>query len=168
VVLAVYPGSFDPITYGHLDVIERARPFCDRLIVAVVDDPLRRPLFPVSERVRMIQEIFLGSEGIEVCKFQGLLVDFCRQRGASVVIRGLRAVSDFEHELQMALVNKRLNPDLETIFMMTAERHLFLSSSLVKEIARLGGRLDEFVPDGVAQRLREKYERMADKKGCMR
>ncbi|MEW5768392.1 MAG: pantetheine-phosphate adenylyltransferase [bacterium] len=156
--IAVYPGSFDPLTYGHLDIIERALAIFSPLIVAVVDNPNKRPFFSVSERVAMLEEIGGNYPGQVVIKeFSGLLVDFLRREQAAFIIRGLRAVSDFEHEFMMAIMNRKLAPEIDTIFLMTNEEHFYLSSSSVKEVAKLGGDLKGLVPPVVEQKLKEKY-----------
>jgi pantetheine-phosphate adenylyltransferase len=156
---AIYPGSFDPITNGHVDIIRRGLRVFDRIIVAVLKNPKKAPLFTTKERVRMIQEIFAADKEVEVRAFDGLLVDFARSNGTKVVIRGLRAISDFEYEFQMALMNRSLAPDVETFYMMPSLRYSFLSSNLVREVAALGGSVDGLVPDPVARRLRAKVRR---------
>jgi pantetheine-phosphate adenylyltransferase len=153
---AVYPGSFDPVTLGHLDVIQRASSLFDELIIAVADNDAKNPLFTAEERVDMLREAIGTCKGIRVARLTGLLVDFVRREKTSVVVRGLRAVSDFEFEFQMALMNRRLNPQLETIFLTPKEDFTFLSSRIVKEVARLGGDVRQFVPPNVAKRLAEK------------
>lgn len=157
-ISALYPGSFDPITNGHVDIIERGLNVFDRIIVAVLKNPKKRPLFTTKERVRMIQDIFASNKKVEVQAFDGLLVDFARARGTRVVIRGLRAISDFEYEFQMALMNRSLAPDVETFFMMPSVNYSFLSSNVVREVAGLGGAVDNLVPALVARRLREKLK----------
>lgn len=153
---AIYPGSFDPITNGHVDIIERGLRVFDKIVVAVLKNPKKAPLFTTKERVRMIQEIFAPNTGVEVQAFDGLLVDFARAKGTEVVIRGLRAISDFEYEFQMALMNRSLAPDIETFFMMPSVHYSFLSSNLVREVAALGGSVEGLVPERVARRLRAK------------
>ncbi len=152
----VYPGSFDPITNGHLDIIVRAACICDKLIVAVGNNESKRPAFTVEERVEMIRASIGDREDIEVTSFTGLLADFAKKVGARAVIKGLRAMSDFEYEFQMALLNKKLEPELETLFMMTSVQYSFLSSSAVKEIARNGGCIDGLVPDCIRERIARK------------
>lgn len=154
--IAIYPGTFDPITNGHLDIIERAVPLFDQIIVSVSVNTLKPTLFSIQERIQMIKEITKDYPNVYVEGFSGLLVEYAREKNARIIIRGLRAVSDFEHEFQMASLNKRLNPEIETLFMMTHEDNFFLSSSAIKEIASLGGSLTGFVPKIVAERLKEK------------
>jgi pantetheine-phosphate adenylyltransferase len=153
-VTAVCPGSFDPITMGHLDIVERAASRFDQLVVAVLENPRKQPMFSVEERMELIAGTTAHLGNVEVDRFQGLLVDFCHARGIGVIVKGLRAVSDFEYELQMAQMNQRMG-DVETLFMSTSPEYSYLSSSLVKEVARYGGPLDGVVPDGIATRLRE-------------
>lgn len=157
--VAVYPGSFDPITNGHVDIIQRGARLFDRIIVAVLVNPDKQPLFSVEERVETAREVFRGEPEVEVDAFEGLLIDFARQRRASVIVRGLRAVSDFEFEFQMALMNRRLAPDIETVFMMPAEAYTYISSRLVREVFTLGGTVQGLVPDLVEARLRRKFAR---------
>ena len=154
--LAMYPGSFDPVTNGHLDLIERGTKIFERLIVAVLRNTDKQPLFAVSERVEMLREVTRAYPTVEVDVFDGLLVDYARRRGAGVILRGIRAVSDYEYELQMALMNRKLEPQLETVFMMPALSYSYLSARLVREIAQLGGPLKGMVPEAVEQRLRAK------------
>ncbi len=155
--LAIVPGSFDPITNGHIDLIERAARVFDRVVVAVLVNEQKVPLFSAQERTRMIGDVFHGRPTIEVDTFQGLLVDYARDRGAVAIVKGLRAVSDFEYESQMALMNRRLAPDIETMFMMPNEAHTYTSSRLIKEVFRLGGPVSGLVPPIVETRLREKF-----------
>jgi pantetheine-phosphate adenylyltransferase len=157
VTRAIYPGSFDPLTWGHIDIIHRARHLFDSLIVAVAQNEAKRPLFSADERIAMIEESLQDTTAITVKKLDGLLVDFARAEDAFIVIRGLRAVSDFEFEFQMALMNRSLQPRLETIFLTPKEEYTFLSSRIVKEVGRLGGDVSPFVPASVARRLREKF-----------
>lgn len=154
---AIYPGSFDPVTLGHLDIIHRAGQVFDSVIVAVAHSESKSPLFDPEERIAMIREAARDLPGVTVKSFDGLLVEFARREEAFVVIRGLRAVSDFEFEFQMALMNRRLEPRLETIFLTPQEEYTFLSSRIVKEVARMGGDVTPFVPTAVARRLTEKY-----------
>ena len=156
--LAVYPGSFDPLTNGHVDIIERGARIFDRIIVAVAINAEKTPLFSVDERVGVIREVFRGNTTIEVDTFGGLLVDYARHQGASALIRGLRAVSDFEYEFQMALMNRHLEPTLETVFMMPAEQYTYLSSRLIKEVFSLGGAVSGLVPPTVEQWMTKKKE----------
>ena len=153
---AIYPGSFDPVTNGHVDIVERSLKVFDRVIVAVLKNPKKRPLFTTKERVKMIQDIFTSKPAVEVRSFDGLLVDFARTQGTRVVIRGLRAISDFEYEFQMALMNRSLEPDIETFFMMPSVHYSFLSSNLVREVAGLGGSVEGLVPPAVSRKLRNK------------
>lgn len=154
-VTAVSPGSFDPVTYGHLDVLERAASRFDRLIVGVLRNESKHPLFAIEERIELLREATAHMPNVEIEGFSGLLVDFCRDRDVRVIVKGLRAVSDFEYELQMAQMNSRLG-DVETLFLTTSPVYSFLSSSLVKEVARYGGDVSDFVPPLVAERLRHK------------
>lgn len=144
--IAIYPGSFDPITNGHLDIIRRASRIFDKVIVGVLTNAAKNPAFTFAERVDMIKTATNGLDNVEVKSFDGLLVDFVKQENASVIVKGLRAVSDFEYEFQMALLNEKLAPEIETMFLATSDKYCFLSSSIVKEIARHGGSLEEFVP----------------------
>lgn len=155
---AVYPGSFDPITNGHVDIILRGLKIFDEILIAVLENPKKTPLFTTKERVEMIREIFAEEKKVKVKSFQGLLVDFARQNQARVVMRGLRAISDFEYEFQMALMNRKLDPEIETLFMMPNVKYSFLSSRLVKEVCMLGGCLTGLVPESVEKRLREKFK----------
>jgi pantetheine-phosphate adenylyltransferase len=155
--MAVYPGSFDPITNGHLDIIARGLSVFDEVTIAILLNPEKQPLFTVEERVEIIGEAFAGESRIKVDTFSGLLVDYAEKIGATVIVRGLRAISDFEYEFQMALMNRHLNPRIETVFMMPAERYSYLSSRIVKEVFQLGGGVRELVPPVVERRLREKY-----------
>jgi pantetheine-phosphate adenylyltransferase len=156
--LAVYPGSFDPFTNGHLDVVDRALTIFDGLIVAVLANPEKRtPLFSVDERVAMIREALADRGDVRVESFEGLTVEFARSRGARTLVKGLRAYSDFDAELQQALMNRKLAPDVHTIFLMSSFAHIFVSSSILKDIASHGRDVSEFVPPVVAQRLKEKF-----------
>lgn len=155
---AVYPGSFDPITNGHVDIIQRGLRIFDKIIVAVLENPVKNPLFSAEERVRMIKKVFEQEKKIEVKSFHGLLVEFAARNKAQIVIRGLRAVSDFEYEFQMALMNRKLSEDVETFFMMPSVNYTFLRSKLVKEVFALGGSIKDLVPPLVERRLHEKFE----------
>ncbi|MBI3879529.1 MAG: pantetheine-phosphate adenylyltransferase [Verrucomicrobia bacterium] len=157
--IAVYPGSFDPLTNGHLDVIQRAAKLFDRVIVAVAGNEGKKPLFSLAERKRLAIEAMTHLPNVEADTFNGLLVDYVESRGSSAIVRGLRAVSDFEFEFQLALMNRKLRPGIETIFMMPKDTYTFLSSHIVKEIARLGGDVTPFVPENVAAALRKKLRK---------
>lgn len=154
--LAIYPGSFDPLTNGHVDIIQRGAKLFDRIVVAILLNVEKSPLFTVAERVDIAREVFGGIANVEVDTFDGLLVEYARRKRAGVIVRGLRAISDFEYEMQMALMNRHLNPEVETVFMMPAEPYTYVSSRLVKEVAALGGSVTNLVPHLVEQRLREK------------
>jgi len=154
--LAVYPGTFDPLTNGHVDIIERGARLFDRIIVAILVNAEKAPLFSMAERVDIARKVFKDHANVEVDTFDGLLVDYVAKRHANVLVRGLRAVSDFEYEFQMALMNRRLNPTIETVFMMPAEQYSYISSRLIKEVFALGGRVHGLVPELVETRLREK------------
>jgi pantetheine-phosphate adenylyltransferase len=155
-VLAIYPGSFDPVTNGHLDLIERAAKIFKRLVVAVLRNTEKAPLFTLPERLEMLREVSSAFPNVEVDAFDGLLTDYARRRQARVLLRGIRAVSDYEYELQMAMINRKLEPDLETVFMVPAVSYSYISSRLVREIARLGGPVSGLVPASVERRLRAK------------
>ena len=155
--LAIYPGSFDPLTNGHVDIIERGSKLFDRTVVAILVNRDKSPLFSADERVDMAREVFKDQLSVEVETFEGLLVDYAQRRKASVIVRGLRAVSDFEYETQMALMNQRLNAAIETVFMMPAEPYTYVSSRLVKEVFALGGSVEGLVPPPIEMRLREKH-----------
>ncbi|HUQ92412.1 MAG TPA: pantetheine-phosphate adenylyltransferase [Bryobacteraceae bacterium] len=155
-LVAIYPGSFDPITNGHLDLIARASGFVDKLIVGVLRNESKNPLFSVEERAQMLSEVVASYTNVVIDSFDGLLVDFAASRHASLIIRGIRAISDYEHELQMALMNRRLRPGIETVFMMSSEAHSFISSRLVKEVIKLGGNISGLVPPPVEQRLKQR------------
>jgi pantetheine-phosphate adenylyltransferase len=154
--MAIYPGSFDPVTNGHLDLIERGAQIFDTLVVAVARNLEKEPLFAVKERVEMLEAVTFEWENVEVDVFDGLLMNYAKSKGARVVMRGIRAISDYEYELQMALMNRKIEPDIETVFMLPAETFSYLSSRLVKEIARLGGPVKGLVPPIVEERLRAK------------
>lgn len=157
-IKAVYPGSFDPPTNGHLDLIERGSKIFDELVVAVLRNPAKDPLFSVADRRSMLEAMTSGFDNVSVETFDGLTVEYAIKVGASSVLRGIRAISDYEYELQMALMNRKLQPSLETVFMMPAERYSYVSSRLVREVAQLGGNIDCLVPALVAQKLREKID----------
>ena len=164
-VTAIYPGSFDPPTNGHLDLIERGSHIFDELVVAILRNPEKSPLFTVGERRRMLEELTAPFRNIRVDTFGGLTVEYAAKVKASAVLRGIRALSDYEYELQMALMNRKLRPDLETVFMMPAEQYSYLSSRLVREVAKLGGRISGLVPEIVERRLRQKLDQAGSRKG---
>ena len=154
---AIYPGSFDPITNGHLDIIKRSSDVFDKVIVSVINNPNKKPMFDLEERVEMIKEATKDIDNIEIDLFsEGLLIDYVKKKNINVIVKGLRAVSDFEYEFQMALMNRKLNKDVETLFMMTSSQYSYLSSSLVKEVFRLGGCIEGLVPDIVVERMKNK------------
>jgi pantetheine-phosphate adenylyltransferase len=155
--LAVYPGSFDPLTNGHVDIITRGARLFDRIIVAILVNAEKAPLFSMTERVEIARHVFGKYPNVEIDTFDGLLVDYVERRGAQVIVRGLRALSDFEFEFQMALMNHRLNTEIDTVFMMPAEQYTYISSRMIKEVFSLGGRVDGLVPETVEDRLREKF-----------
>ncbi len=155
----MYPGSFDPITNGHLDLIERGCRLFDKLIVAILRNESKQPLFSIEERTEMLREVLRHFSNVAVDSFNGLLVDYAAQNGATVLLRGIRAISDYEYELQMALMNRRLKPDMETVFMMPSEAYSFISSRLVKEVIGLGGNIGGLVPPTVETRLRQRFGR---------
>jgi len=154
--IAVYPGSFDPVTNGHIDVIKRAIQLFDHVIVAVIENPSKQVLFSVDERMEMLRAVTRRLSGVVVSHFDGLLVDYVKKKRANIIIRGLRAMSDFEYEFQMALTNRKLAPDIETVFLMTGEAYTYLSSSIVKEVVSLNGRVEGLVPRKVETLLRRK------------
>ena len=154
--LAVYPGSFDPLTNGHVDIIERGTHLFEKIIVAILVNAEKSPLFTTQERVEIVRDAFRGQPSVEVDTFDGLLVDYVARRKANVIVRGLRALSDFETEFQMALMNRRLSPSVETVFMMPAEQYTYISSRMIKEVFSLVGRVSGLVPEIVETRLREK------------
>ena len=154
---AVYPGSFDPMTLGHLDIIKRASQMFDELIVAVLNNNQKSPLFSVDERVKMIQDVTTHIQDVEVTSFSGLLVDFAKEKNSHIVVRGLRAVSDFEYELQMAQTNRTMMPDIDTVFLSTELDYSYLSSSIVREVASLGGDISKFLPKEVINLVKNKY-----------
>jgi pantetheine-phosphate adenylyltransferase len=156
-VVAIYPGSFDPLTNGHLDLIDRGRRLVGKLVVSVLNNEAKHPLFSVEERMEMLREATVGMDNVEIDGFEGLLAEYAARRGASVILRGIRAISDYEYELQMALMNRRLQPDIETMFLLAGEGNSFLSSRLVKEVARLGGNVSGLVPAAVERRLSARF-----------
>ncbi len=156
-ITAIYPGTFDPITLGHSDIVRRGAQLFGRIIVAVAESPRKEPSFSLADRVRLAQSALAGMPNVEVCGFDRLLARFAREQGATVILRGLRAVSDFEHEFQLAAMNRQLAPELETMFLAPTEEYSFVSSSLVREIARLGGDVSNFVTPAVANALAERY-----------
>jgi pantetheine-phosphate adenylyltransferase len=158
VTTAIYPGSFDPVTHGHLDILNRAAEIFERVVVGVLENPGKKPLFTTDERVAMIRQSLGEQPSVEVATFSGLTIDFARQVGARVIVRGLRAVSDFESEFQMALMNRRLYPEVITVFIPTSLKHLFLSSSLIKELSEFGGDISDFVPAHVVRPLKERLK----------
>jgi pantetheine-phosphate adenylyltransferase len=166
--VAVFPGSFDPLTSGHVDIINRGRYIFDKVIVAVLINRDKMPLFTIDERVAIIREVFRTDDDVEVDTFDGLLVDYAQRKGAHALIRGLRAVSDFEYEFQMALMNRRLNHHLETVFLMPAEQYTYTSSRLIKEVFMLGGEVSGLVPPVVEERLRQKQASLRDPRAGMR
>jgi len=155
-LVAIYPGSFDPITNGHLDLIARSSRMAGRLIVAVLRNQAKHPLFSVDERLEMIAEVVKPYPNVEIAAFEGLLVGFAAAQGATMIVRGMRAVSDYELEWEMALMNRRLKPEIETVFLMAGEEYSFISSHLVKEVAALGGNVSDVVPPSVEQRLKKR------------
>lgn len=155
---AIYPGSFDPVTLGHMDIIRRSAAITEELIVGVLQNKSKIPLFSVEERVRMLKEVTKEIKNVKIVPFEGLLIDFAREMEAKVIVRGLRAVTDFEYELQMAQTNHKLNPEIETLFMTTGLDYSYLSSSVVREIAAFGGDISQFVPEPVIKQVTEKIK----------
>lgn len=155
--IAVCPGSFDPATNGHIDIIKRSAELFDRVIVAVLNNPNKQPLFSVEERVELLRKTCGSMENVEIDSFSGLLIEYAKSRNVNVIVKGLRAVSDFEYELQMALMNKKLYPGIETVFMMTSSKYSYLSSSLVKEVARLGGCIRGLVPEVIESEIHRRF-----------
>ena len=155
---AIYPGSFDPVTYGHLDIIERAARISDELIVGVLQNKAKTPLFSVEERVIMLREVTKNLKNVKIIPFEGLLIDFAKEMDAKVIVRGLRAITDFEYELQMSQTNRKLNSDIETLFLTTSLDYSYLSSTTVKEVASFDGDIEQFVPQFVAERVTEKIK----------
>jgi pantetheine-phosphate adenylyltransferase len=156
--IAIYPGTFDPVTRGHIDIVRRALKMFDGVIIGVADSPAKRPFFNLDERLEMLQTVFDGEPNLQVKPFSGLLIDFARVNGASIIVRGLRAISDFEYEVQLAGMNRSLAPEIETVFLTAAQRYAFVSSSLVREIARLDGDVSEFLHPDILQRLTAKLQ----------
>ena len=157
-VRAIYPGSFDPVTYGHLDIIRRSAEVVDELIVGVLYNKAKIPLFSVEERVKMLGEATKDLDNVKIIPFEGLLIDFAKQMDAKVIVRGLRAITDFEYELQMAQTNRKLNPEVETLFMTTSLEYSYLSSTTVKEVASFDGDISQFVPEFVAEKVTDKIK----------
>jgi len=155
---AIYPGSFDPVTNGHIDIIKRAAAISDELIVGVLQNKAKTPLFSVEERVIILREVTKNLKNVKIMTFEGLLIDFAAQMDAKVIVRGLRAITDFEYELQMSQTNRKLNADIETLFLTTSLEYSFLSSTTVKEVASFGGDISQFVPDFVAEKVTEKIK----------
>jgi pantetheine-phosphate adenylyltransferase len=155
--IAVYPGSFDPVTFGHLDILDRAMPIFDRVVVGVLANPSKEPLFTVEERITLMRACVAEKANVEVTSFDGLTVDFAKATGAVAIVRGLRVLSDFESEFQMALMNRRLNPSVNTVFLMTSFSNVFVSSSIIKEVCRLGGNVDEAAPAVSVAAMRRKF-----------
>jgi pantetheine-phosphate adenylyltransferase len=155
--IAIYPGTFDPLTNGHLSVIHRALKIFDKLIIAILINPKKTPFFSLDERKAMIEEVLKDRSNVEIDSFDGLLVDYAVKKGSNVIIRGLRALSDFEFEFQLALMNRKLNRDVQSIFLMTDYKWFYISSTIIKEAASLGGKIDGLVPPIVCRRLKEKY-----------
>ncbi len=155
---AIYPGSFDPVTNGHIDIIKRAAAISDELIVGVLQNKAKTPLFSVEERVIMLREVTKNLKNVKIVTFEGLLIDFAAQMDAKVIVRGLRAITDFEYELQMSQTNRKLNADIETLFLTTSLEYSFLSSTTVKEVASFGGDITQFVPEFVAEKITEKIK----------
>lgn len=156
--IAIYPGTFDPVTRGHIDIVERARKMFDRVVIGVADSPAKQPFFNLDERLEMLQTVFADDDEILVRPFSGLLIDFARDCDAAIIVRGLRAISDFEYEVQLSGMNRSLAPEIETVFLTAAQRYAFVSSSLVREIARLDGDVSEFLHPEILKRLTEKLK----------
>lgn len=160
--IAIYPGTFDPITYGHLDVLKRASKLFDEVIVGVAESTSKKTLFSIKERISIVEECVSKIKNVRVEKFSGLLVDYSKKKNASVIVRGLRAISDFEYEFQMALTNRKLSESISTVFLMPNEKFIYITSTLVKEIASYNGKLKDFVPPNVEKTLRRKYKAKPD------
>lgn len=154
---AIYPGSFDPVTFGHIDIIKRASAMVDKLIIGVLRNSAKTPLFSVEERVNMLREVTKGIDNIEIRSFEGLLIDFAREMDAHIIVRGLRAVTDFEYELQLAQTNKTVYPEIDTLFLVTSVEYSYLSSSVVREVASYSGDISKFVPSCVTKKLKDKF-----------
>ena len=157
--IAVYPGSFDPVTNGHMDIIKRASKAFDKLYIAVLCNPNKNPMFTLEERVKMLKKATKDLNNVEIDSFKGLLVDYAKKNNIKIIVKGLRAISDFEYEFQMALMNKKLSDEVETIFMMTSSEYSYLSSSLVKEVFSLGGCIEGLVPDVVLEEMKNKFKK---------
>lgn len=155
--IAIYPGTFDPLTNGHLSILNRAMKIFDKLIIAILINPIKTPLFSMEERKAMIEEVLKDKPNVEIDSFEGLLVDYAVKRGSNVIVRGLRALSDFEFEFQLALMNRKLNRDVQSVFLMTDYKWFYTSSTIIKEAASLGGKIDGLVPPVVCRRLKQKY-----------
>ena len=155
---AIYPGSFDPVTLGHLDIIRRSASIADELIVGILNNKAKTPLFSVGERVRMLEEVTKDFPNVKIIPFEGLLVEFAKQMDAKVIVRGLRAITDFEYELQMSQTNQKIEPEIETLFLTTSLEFSFLSSTTVKEVASFGGDITQFVPEVIVKKIKEKIE----------
>ena len=155
---AIYPGSFDPVTLGHLDIIRRSASIADELIVGILNNKAKTPLFSVGERVRMLEEVTIDFPNVKIIPFEGLLVEFAKQMDAKVIVRGLRAITDFEYELQMSQTNQKIEPEIETLFLTTSLEFSFLSSTTVKEVASFGGDITQFVPEVIVKKIKEKIE----------
>ncbi|CCK78771.1 MULTISPECIES: pantetheine-phosphate adenylyltransferase [Desulfobacula] len=160
--IAIYPGSFDPLTNGHIDIIERALDIFDQVIVAILHNPAKKALFTMKERVDMINQSFKNNKCVQVDSFGGLLVDYAKMKNAVAVIRGMRAISDFESEFQMALMNRKLNKEIQSVFLMTGLRWIFTSSSIIKEAAQFGGDITDMVPEAVHQKMMEKFPKIKE------
>jgi pantetheine-phosphate adenylyltransferase len=156
--IAIYPGTFDPVTRGHIDIVRRALKMFDGVVIGVADSPAKKPFFNLEERLDMLQRVFAEDEAVQVRPFSGLLIDFARENNATIIVRGLRAISDFEYEVQLAGMNRSLAPEIETVFLTAAQRYAFVSSSLVREIARLKGDVSEFLHPLILQRLTDKLQ----------
>ncbi|MFW6334746.1 MAG: pantetheine-phosphate adenylyltransferase [Desulfosalsimonas sp.] len=161
---AIYPGSFDPVTNGHIDIIDRGLKIFDRIIVTILENPSKKLLFSVEERKELLEQSLQDISGLEIASYDGLLVDYAKKRGAHAILRGMRAVSDFEYEFQMALMNRRLNREIQTVFLMTGLRWIFTSSSIIKEAAKFGGNIESMVPPPVQKKLEEQFKVPAGKK----